>query len=68
MTEEELFPVGNLRLVLAVAEASVRRVADFKPQELANTAWAFASAVRSDVLVFAAGARVAERRVGEFTS
>ena len=25
MTEEELFPVGNLRLVLAVAEATVRR-------------------------------------------
>ena len=45
-----------------------RRVGDLNAQELANTAWAFATADQSDQLVFAALARAAEWRVGEFNA
>jgi len=43
-----------------------RRLDHFKPQELANTAWAFATADRSDALLFVLLVRVVERRLGEF--
>ena len=39
---------------------------DFKPQELANTAWAFATAGQSDALLFAALGSAAELRMNEF--
>ena len=39
---------------------------DFNAQELANTAWAFATAGQNDTLVFAALATVAVRRIGGF--
>ena len=39
---------------------------EFKPQNLANTAWAFATAKQLDAHLFSALARMAERRVGEF--
>ena len=38
---------------------------DFKAQELANTAWAFATVGKSDAQLFTALARVAERHVGD---
>ena len=37
-------------------------------QRLANTAWAFATADQSDALMFAALAKAAMRRVGEFNA
>ena len=39
---------------------------DFKPQELANTAWGFATAGRKDTSLFAALATAAQRRMGDF--
>ena len=43
-----------------------RRVGNFKPQKLANTAWAFATLGQPDAQLFSALAREAERRVGNF--
>ena len=48
--------------------AAERRVGDFNAQELANTAWAFATAGQSDALLFMTLARAAERRVGDFNA
>ena len=39
---------------------------DFKVQELANTAWAFVTASQQDAQLFAAFARAAELRAGDF--
>ena len=39
---------------------------DFNVQNLANTAWALATAGQNDVLLFAALATAAERRMGDF--
>ena len=41
---------------------------EFKPQELANAAWAFAKLGRSDQKLFAALARAAEQRLVEFNA
>ena len=41
-------------------------VGDFDAQELANTAWAFATASQSDALVFAVLAKAAKLCVGDF--
>ena len=41
---------------------------DFNSQELANAAWAFATADQSDALLFAALATAAERRMSNFNS
>ena len=49
-----------------LARAAVRRVSEFKPRELANTAWAFATVNRPDDRAFMALARAAARRVSEF--
>ena len=38
----------------------------FGPQELAYTTWAFATASRSDALLFSALAKASERRMGDF--
>ena len=43
-----------------------QHLANFKPQELANTAWAFATAGHSDAKLFEALARVVEQRLGDF--
>ena len=40
----------------------------FKVQELANTAWAFATVDLFDELLFAALARIAKWRVGKFNA
>ena len=39
---------------------------DFDPQDLGNTAWAFAKAGQNDALLFAALTTAAERRMGDF--
>ena len=39
---------------------------DFKAQELANTAWAFAAAAQADASLFGMLAKVAEQRMGDF--
>ena len=41
-------------------------MSDFNPQEVANTAWAFATVNYRDEKLFAALARAAERRLSEF--
>ena len=53
-------------LFQSLARAAERRLGEFNGQELANTAWAFATASESDAQVFAALARAAERRLGDF--
>ena len=57
---------SDARVLEALARALARRPDAFKPQELANAAWAFASVGKTDVQVLEASARVAERRLGEF--
>ena len=61
---------GELKgqLFSAVARAAERRVADFNAQDLANTAWAFATAGHKDAQLFSALARAAERRVEDFNA
>ena len=49
----------------ALAGAAERRLGGFNAQDLANTAWAFATASHGEELLFAAFVRV-ERRLGEF--
>ncbi len=41
-------------------------VGDFKPQELANTSWAFATAVHASPALFDALAAAAVSKVGDF--
>ena len=53
-------------LFVASARAAKQRMSDFKEQELANIAWAFASVGQLDVPLFTALAREAERRAGDF--
>ena len=57
------FPVPPWRYRLArLAEL---RLGDFNVQDLANTAWAFATASQQDAQLFAALARVAKLCLGE---
>ena len=48
---------------MALAREAERRVGDFNPQNLANTAWAFAMAGLSDASLFGVLAKAAERHV-----
>ena len=50
----------------ALAAAAQRRMGDFSPQSLANTAWAFATACQNDASLFTALTRAAERCMGDF--
>ena len=50
-------------LFAALAKVVNRRVDEFDPQALANTAWAFATSGQADVLLFLALTEAAERRV-----
>ena len=50
----------------ALTRATELRLGDFKVQDLANTAWAFATASQQDAQLFAALARVAEPRMSDF--
>ena len=56
----------DAQLLTALAREAERRLDDFNPQELANTAWSFATASHQDAQLFAALARVAELRLGDF--
>ena len=51
------------QLFMTLARASDQRVCDFDAQNLANTAWAFATAGQSDAQVFAALAKAAQLRL-----
>ena len=55
------------KLFGALARAAERRLSEFNPQDVANTAWAFAAVKHRDEKLFAALARAAERRLSEFT-
>ena len=52
---------------MALARVVERRVSEFNAQNLANTAWAFATMHELDEKMFTALARAAERRLGEFS-
>ena len=54
------------RLFGALARKAERRGSELNAQELANTAWAFATVKQSAEKLFMAFARAAERRVSEF--
>ena len=59
--------VGSLVvLFVASARAMHQCMDEFNEQDLANMAWAFATAGGSDELLFAALARAVRRRLGEF--
>ena len=53
---------------MLVAGVAQRRVDEFKAQNLANTAWAFATADQSDAPLFALVGRVARQSLGEFNA
>ena len=56
------------RLFKALAKMAERRLDQFNAQELANTAWAFATVGQKDELLFNALARMAERRLDQFNA
>ena len=51
------------RLFTALATAAERRMSEFKPQELASTAWAFATVKQQQENLFTGLARAAECQV-----
>ena len=53
-------------LFAALARVSERRLSEFDPQNVANTAWAFATTNHRDEKLFRALARAAEWRLSEF--
>ena len=54
------------KMVATLATAAERRLTHFNPQEVANTAWAFATVNYRDEKLFAALARASKRRLGDF--
>ena len=54
------------QLFTALAATAERRVWEFNEQELASTAWAFATVGQKDEKLFTALAAAAERRMWEF--
>ena len=50
---------------MALAREAERHLGDFKPQELANTAWAFATLGQADAQLCMVLAREAGQRVGD---
>ena len=54
------------KLFAALAIAAERRLNKFNPQDVANTAWAFATVSYRDEKLFAALAIAAARRLSEF--
>ena len=54
-------------LLGALAGAKERRLGGFSAQQLANTAWAFATASQRDALLFQALARTADLRLASFS-
>ena len=53
-------------LWVTLATAAQQRMPLFNAQDIANTAWAFATAARSDELLFVALAREAQHRLATF--
>ena len=53
---------------VALARAAERLLRDSSAQELADTAWASATAIQGDAPLFAALAWAAERRLGDFSA
>ena len=51
-----------------LAKVTELRLGNFNAQELANTAWAFATIGQLDKQLFTALARMAERRLGNFNA
>ena len=51
-----------------MAKAADWRTGDFNTQNLANTAWAFATAGFPNAELFAVLAKAAERRIGDFNA
>ena len=58
----------DAELFRTLARASEQRVGGFNAQELANTAWAFATIGQLDAKLFTTLARASERQVGGFNS
>ena len=56
------------QLFNALARMAEQRLDQFNAQELANTAWAFATVGQKDELLFNAVARMAERRLDQFNA
>ena len=57
---------SDAQLFAALGRTAEWRLGDFDVQNLANTAWAFATANQSDAQLFAALARAAERLLDDF--
>ena len=55
-------------LFTILAQAAGRQMSESKPQELANTAWSFATVGQLEGKLFAALARAAKWRVSEFNA
>ena len=56
------------QLFKALAKMAERRLDQFNAQELANTAWAFATAGQQDEQLFKALAKMAGRRLDQFNA
>ena len=54
------------KLLAALASAAERRLSEFNVQELANTAWALATAIHRDEKLLAPLAKAAERCLSDF--
>ena len=55
-------------LFIALARTVERHLGEFKPQELANTAWAFAMVAQQDTQLVRVLARTAEWRLEDFNT
>ena len=56
------------KLFKVLARATERRVTECNAQELANSAWAFATVKQLNEQTFTTSARAAEQRLGEFNA
>ena len=57
---------GDVHMTVDLERAIGRRLTDFNPQGLANSAWAFATAGQNDASLFAALATATEQHMGGF--
>ena len=58
----------DAQLFTILARAAERRMAGFNAQDLANTAWAFATADQPDAQLFMRLARTAQQRTAVFNA
>ena len=58
---------SDAQLFAVLARTAELRLLDFNVQEVANTAWAFATASQSDAQLFAVLARAGEQRSVDFS-